>query len=234
MPDSSFPTWDLGAVIISVALLCGYWYVLTRRARRNPVAAVHTFNVLVRTRWVEAMLSKQGTEITAVQTLRNSVMAASFMASTAILLMIGTLSMTSDLDKLSRSWSFLSHGGHPSVLIGVKLALLLVDFFAAFFCFSMSIRLFSHVGYMIAVRPAAANDFVGAETVAIHLNQAGAYFSLGLRLFFICIPIIFWFFGPVALVVSTAALLWILNRMDRFPHAEAALRISGPRSKATR
>lgn len=219
MSESSFPIVDLGAVIVSTVLLWGYWYVLRRRSRRNPGAAVHTFNMLVRAKWVEAMLSKPGAEITAVQTLRNSVMAASFMASTAILLIIGTLTMTLDLDKLSRSWSFLINDVHHSSLIGVKVALLLVDFFAAFFCFSMSIRLFSHVGYMVAVRRTAAGD-VGTETVAIHLNQAGKYFSLGIRLFFVCIPIIFWFFGPVTLVAATVALLWILNLMDRFPRAE--------------
>ncbi len=224
MSESSFPIVDLGAVIVSTVLLWGYWYVLRRRSRRNPGAAVHTFNMLVRAKWVEAMLSKPGTEITAVQTLRNSVMAASFMASTAILLIIGTLTMTSDLDKLSRSWSFLISDVHHASLIGVKVALLLVDFFAAFFCFSMSIRLFSHVGYMVAIRSTTASDLVGTETVTTHLNQAGKYFSLGLRLFFICIPIIFWFFGPVALLVATGALLWILNLMDRFPKAEVASR----------
>lgn len=219
MGDLNFPALDLAAVVLSVALLWGYWYALRRRTRLNPGSAAHTFNMMVRARWVEAMLNKQGTEITAVQTLRNSVMAASFMASTAILLIIGTLTMTSDLDKLSRSWGFLISGAHYTSLVGIKVALLLSDFFVAFFCFSMSIRLFSHVGYMVAVRPSTSLDLVKVETVTTHLNQAGKYFSLGLRVFFLCIPIIFWFFGPVALVVATVALLWILNLMDRFPTA---------------
>lgn len=229
MSDLSFPTLDLIALILSVGLLGGYWYVLRRRTRQNPGAAVHTFNKLVRARWAEAMLNRQGTEITAVQTLRNSVMAASFMASTAILLIIGALTVSSDLETVSRSWGFLTGGIHHASLIGVKVALLLGDFLAAFFFFSMSVRLFSHIGYMVGVKPTNADDLVRTETVATHLNQAGHYFSLGLRTFFTSIPIIFWFFGPVALVVATVGLLWILRLMDRFPRRAAVLMISPER-----
>jgi uncharacterized membrane protein len=232
--DLSFPTLDVAALAVSLALLCGYWYLLRRRTRRDPGAAVHTFNKLVRARWADAMLNKQGTEITAVQTLRNSVMAASFMASTAILLIVGALTVSSDLEKVSRSWGYLTGGTHHASLIGVKVALLLSDFLAAFFCFSMSVRLFSHIGYMVGVKPMNADDLVKTETVATHLNRAGHYFSLGLRTFFASIPIIFWFFGPIALVAATVGLLWILHLMDRFPRREAVLVISPEREAEDR
>ena len=75
---------------------------------------------------------------------------------------------------------------------------------------------------MVGVRPSAAGDLVSTGTLATYLNRAGHYFSLGLRVFFICIPIIFWFFGPIALVLATVGLLWILKLMDRFPEPEAA------------
>lgn len=231
MADLSFPLFDAAALIVSLALLCGYWIVLRRRTRRDPGAAVHTFNRLVRARWADAMLNKQGTEIIGVQTLRNSVMAASFMASTAILLIVGTLTVSSDLEKVGRSWAVLVGGVHHASLVGVKVALLLGDFFVAFFCFSMSVRLFSHVGYMVGVKPTSADDLINSEVVATHLNRAGNYFSLGLRVFFCCIPLIFWFFGPIALVVATIGLLWILRLMDRFPRREAVVMVF-PEGKA--
>lgn len=233
MPDLSFPYIDLGALIVSVGMLCGYWYFLRRRTRRDPGSAVHTFNKLVRARWAQTMVGKPGMEITAVQTLRNSVMAASFMASTAILLIIGALTVSSDLEKVSRSWGTLTGGTYHVSLVGVKVAMLLGDFLAAFFCFSMSVRLFSHIGYMVGVKSTSADDLVKTETVATHLNQAGNYFSLGLRMFFTSIPIIFWFFGPIALVAATVGLLGILRLMDRFPRREAVLLVSPERETET-
>ncbi|MCK7492900.1 MAG: DUF599 domain-containing protein [Comamonadaceae bacterium] len=57
---------------------------------------------------METIMSSGSKDVLAVQTLRNSVMAASFMASTAVLLIMGTLTVGSDVDKISKAWHALN------------------------------------------------------------------------------------------------------------------------------
>jgi len=65
-------------------------------------------------------------DILAVQTLRNSTMAATFLASTAVLLIIGVLTL-SESDKMQASWHVLNIAGavHPELWL-VKLICLLL------------------------------------------------------------------------------------------------------------
>ena len=91
-------------------------------------------------------------DILAVQTLRNSTMSASFMASTAVLLIIGVLTLSAQGDKLSGTWhalNFLGRAGAEMWLF--KLLMMLFDLLFAFFSFSMSMRMFHHIGYLINV-----------------------------------------------------------------------------------
>ena len=67
--------------------------------------------------------------------------------------------------------------------------MLLFDFFIAFYCFSMAIRFYNHVGYMINL----GNDSVLSTDLTSltcrYLNRAGAFFSFGTRSFFFSLPI---------------------------------------------
>ncbi|MEI7995237.1 MAG: DUF599 family protein, partial [Methylococcaceae bacterium] len=82
--------YDIIAFIVSVLLILAYYLYLGRRTRRTPDSSVHRLNARVRERWVDMIMTHDNMAILAIQTLRNSVMAANFMASTSILLIIGT------------------------------------------------------------------------------------------------------------------------------------------------
>jgi uncharacterized membrane protein len=208
---------DLGALAISVALAVMYQLFLRWRLRADPHHTVHSVNMLARAQWVEAMMGSRGNEILAVQTLRNSVMAASFMASTAILLIIGALSFVGADEHTGGVWHALNiSGATDEPIIALKLLLLLADFFVAFFCFSMAIRYFNHVGYMITA-PETDPVLTRPSRVAAYLNRAGNFYSFGMRAFFYCVPIVFWFFGPEFMVLATAVLLLAFYPFDRTP-----------------
>jgi uncharacterized membrane protein len=163
---------------------------------------------------VAAIMASGRDGILAVQTLRNSVMAASFMASTAVLLIIGTMTLSSDIGKLSRTWHALVFEEASTEVWLAKLLLLLAVFFLAFFFASFAIRLYNHVGYLICVPAHMAQGAGSAERVAAYLNQAGRYYGLSLRCFLSSLPLVFWFFGAPLLLIGTGGLLWALSRLD--------------------
>jgi uncharacterized membrane protein len=83
---------DIVGFVLSVALLVVYHLYLRQRVKRNPAYTVQAVNVMARTAWVERIMKNED-GILAVQTLRNSTMAATFLASTAMLLIIGVLTL---------------------------------------------------------------------------------------------------------------------------------------------
>jgi uncharacterized membrane protein len=148
-------------------------------------------------------------------------MAATFLASTAILLIVGILNLSGQARTLSEALHVGGAGdAHGEALWMSKLLLLIVDFLIAFFSFSMSVRLFNHVGYQISVphdmRPAELTP----ARVAVHLNRAGRYFSIGMRAYYFCVPLLFWLFGPYMFMLASAALAVTLYGIDRTPAAE--------------
>ena len=143
-------------------------------------------------------------------------MGASLMASTATLLIIGTLTLSGQVEFISRSWHILNVGGtHAAELWIVKVLCLLVDFIVAFFAFVMSVRLVNHVVFMINTPGAQAHHNLTPNAVANRLNRAGNMFATGTRAFFFAVPLVFWLFGPAFLVVATLGLVVALMHLDR-------------------
>ncbi|MGZ8096776.1 MAG: DUF599 domain-containing protein, partial [Methylosarcina sp.] len=169
---------DVIAFAVSTLLILLYYLYLNWRTLRQPNFTVHAMNSKVRQRWVEMIMSSDHKEILAVQTLRNSVMAANFMASTAILLIIGILNLSENPERLMSAWQpFLITASSSNELSHIKLALLLLNFFIAFYCFSMAIRFFNHVGYMINLPPDTVMERFSPRQIAVYLNRAGTYYT---------------------------------------------------------
>lgn len=202
------------------ALLLGYHGYLRLRLRDDPGYTVHEVTRNTRVRWVETVMSSDECDVLAVQTLSNSVMAASFMASTAILLMIGSLTLSGTAHSAG-IWHNLNIGNAHGDLLTIKLILLLADFFVAFFCFSMAVRFFNHVGYMVNVPRAALSKTLTPAHVAAYLNRAGDYYAYDMCTFFFCVPLVFWLFGPHFMLVAMVVLLAGLYYLDRAPYSRS-------------
>ena len=210
---------DLIAFIASSAILVAYHVFLRYKLKRDPAYTVHGVNSLARAAWVEnVMLSKTSKDILAVQTLRNAIMGPTFLASTAALLIVGTLTLSGQGDKLTETWHALNvFGSKHTELWQAKVLLLLLNFMIAFFSFSMAIRLFIHVGFMINVPVSPAHHPVSPKNVAIYLNRAGAYHSVGMRAYYFSVPLVFWLFGPHFMLLATIVLIGVLYTIDRAP-----------------
>jgi hypothetical protein len=83
MRISSTLTWL--AAFATVAILVLYEATLVRAQRRRPDRLARTAHATLREEWFAALSAQKGSEILAVQTLRNSLMSATMTASTAIL-----------------------------------------------------------------------------------------------------------------------------------------------------
>lgn len=213
---------DLLSLALSALLLLGYHVVLGIRERRDPSYTVQAINRTARSAWVEHIM-QEGKDILAVQTLRNSTMAATFLASTAVLMVIGVLTLSGQSDKLETTWHSLNvFGARHAGLWTFKLLFLLVDLFFAFFSFAMSIRIFNHVGYMINIPLANAHKVFTPRHVATHLNRAGHFYWLGMRAYYFAVPLLFWLFGPHLMLMATVGLVYFLYRLDHAPKIPGA------------
>jgi uncharacterized membrane protein len=212
---------DLAAALFTILAVGGYHLFMLLRLKRDPLYTVQAINALARTAWVEHVM-KSGENILAVQTLRNSTMAATFLASTAALLVVGTLTLTEQSENLGAVWGALNTLGSKSVqLWQLKLLLLIGDFLAAFVFFSQCIRLFNHVGFMINVPLTMNHKAITPEQVALHLNRAGLAYSLGMRAYYFSVPLVFWLFGPVYMALSSIVVVAVLYNLDRAPKSLA-------------
>jgi hypothetical protein len=89
-------------------------------------------------------------DILSVQTLRNWIMASSFLASTAMIIGLGLLSFLFKPDHISEipfDPTFIFT--RMKTLFMVKLMFLMVHFFFAFFSFTLSIRYMKQINFMI-------------------------------------------------------------------------------------
>lgn len=215
-------SWNDFVSFLICALLLGLYHLyLAYKVKKRPTYTVQAVNRIARTAWVETIMNERR-DVLAVQTLRNSTMAATFLASTAVLLIIGVLTLSGQAANLNTTWHALNALGatHNSIWL-VKLLVLLSDLFVAFFCFSMSIRIYNHVGFMINVPLTLNHKMISPQHVALHLNRAGKFYSMGMRAYYFSVPMVFWLFGPHFMVISTILLIFVLYFLDRAPKVMA-------------
>jgi uncharacterized membrane protein len=210
--------YDLVSFLLSVSMLIGYNLFIRYQTRKNPAYTIQAVNAIARAAWVESIMTGNGKEVLAVQTLRNSTMAATFLASTAVLLVIGVLTLSGQGDHLEGTWHVLNiAGGSHAGLWITKLLIILLDLFVAFFSFSMAVRVFNHVGYMVNVPLSFNIKMLNPTHVAIHLNRAGRFYSTGMRAYYFVVPLVFWLFGPHFMLIATSLLVVVLYHLDRTP-----------------
>ncbi|MHC1712895.1 MAG: DUF599 domain-containing protein [Solidesulfovibrio sp.] len=205
------------ALALSIIMFTLYNIFIWWKLKSNPIYTIQGATNLARRAWVVNIMEEKN-DILAVQTLRNSTMAATFLASTAILLSVGVLSLTGQAENLGNTWHMLNiFGSTERSTLALKLLVLLINLFIAFFSFSSSIRLYNHVGFMINTPCTDGNYSSSLTFVAIQLNRAANHFHFGMRAFYFLIPLVFWIFGPLLLIGSTIATILVIYYLDRTP-----------------
>ena len=207
---------ELGFTVISLVMLLAYHGYLVVKVRTDPLQTSIGQANRLRGAWVKTVMEEKR-DILAVQTLRNWVMAASFLASTAILLAIGILSVAFKSERLSALTQAVNLvGSQNETLWFVKLLLLTVDFFFTFFNFSLAIRHYNHVSYMINI-PSDRDTLATPDYITQVLHHGTVHYTIGMRGYYLAFPLALWLFGPTWFLIGTLILVTALFKLDRTP-----------------
>lgn len=207
------------ALLLSLAILGAYEVHLWRLSRRQPLATARSAHALLRAEWVEALSRQAGSEIVAVQALRNSLMSATITASTAALALMGTLTVTSTTVVEDMA---LFGMRQLSTRLALEL-LLLAALFASYVCSATAMRYFSHGSFIMSL-PVGSDERLRRTPMAVdYVRRAGVLYSWGLRLFLFLAPIVAGLVNPLAMPVAAIVLTLVLRAFDRPPVGWAPL-----------
>jgi uncharacterized membrane protein len=205
---------EVGLTLLSLGVLFFYHFQLYRQVRSNPLTTAVGLTNHARRAWVQHIIDKKR-DILAVQTLRNWVMASTFLASTAILISLGLVASAFRTEITSSATQALNVFGHPSETLWIiKLFVLSSLFFYAFFNFTLSIRYYNHAGLLINV-PQDLEPSSSVDAVALILNHGALHYTLGMRGFYLAIPLGLWLFGPFWMLGGSVLTVFVLYRLDR-------------------
>ncbi len=191
-----------------------YHVHLVYKVRRDPFSTSIGITNNLRREWIQTVMVEKR-DILAVQTLRNWIMAASFLASTAILIALGTVNIAIWPERISA----LSHtlnllGSRNETFWAFKILLLILDFFFSFFNFTLAIRYFNHVNFGVNV-PEKEGSLANHDFMTEVINRGSLHYTMGMRGYYLAIPFALWLFGPTWFLLGTVFLIWVLFKLDR-------------------
>ena len=200
------------STLATVAVLVAYELVLTVAQRRRPERMARSAHAALREEWFTAVSQQKGSEILAVQTLRNSLMSATMTASTAMLGLIGTVTLAAPSLHASLSEAAMLPNLTPQLVLELLLLALL---FASLVCSAMAVRYYNHVGFIsgMPVESEARTRWNQAGTA--YVRRAGLLYSWGLRHLILVAPILACLLHPLAGPIAGVVVVIVLVGFDR-------------------
>lgn len=202
----------------SSGLLALYHISLIWMIKRHPLRTDIGINACIRKAWVNYLMQRRASDVLAVQTLRNALMSASFLASASIILVAGILGFALSSNNLENFTHILNQLGskNPTMVLW-RLLVLVGLFFFAFFNFVLSLRYYNHVGFMINAFTQEAGHTLSEKFVINSIQHGALHFTLGMRSFMLVFPYGLWLLGPEWLLVGSLLLIYILGNIDYPP-----------------
>lgn len=153
-----------------------------------------------------------------VQSMRNTIMSASFLASTAILLIMGAFNLLSKLDSIERTvqdFHLLAPSNRSVELL--KILLIIITLSYTFFNFMWYIREVNYMTFILNIPKDRLDEIERGDSthlIAKIFLTSGIHFSLGMRGYYFLIPLFLWLFNPVLMIASSVIILYILFKRD--------------------
>ena len=208
---------------LAIALFfCGWsGYAWFARSRADTNMSILGTTNRIRREW---MLQSTYREVRVIDgiVIQNLSTSPSFFASTTILLIGGLLAVLSTTDKASELVREIPFAARTSVLVfNLKTVLLLVIFVYAFFRFTWSMRQYTFGALLVASAP-EADQFEAqglsreafADKAGHIVGLAAETFNDGLRAYYFAFAAIAWFISPLAFMLGTAGVIYILYQRE--------------------
>lgn len=199
------------SLLLSVLMMGGYELWFQSRSRRHPLDFARTAHARIRIRWVHELMATPGTELLAIQTIRNSVMSSTVTASTAVLALTGVVTFLSNR---------LGADGLQTVTFGPKTvltAILMAIMFTTFLFSTMAVRFFNHAGYLMGSQSRGDTRSVISHLAARYMVRAGNYYSQGMRALLWLPPAAIGLVNPWLMPAAAVALIVVMRWFDRSP-----------------
>lgn len=207
------------AALATMAVIVGYEAWLAIAQRRRPHALARSAHASLREDWFEAVSAERGSEVLAVQTLRNSLMSASMTASTAVLGLMGSITLAAP----SLHASLAAERTEAAMLtprLAMELVLLLL-LFSSLASSVMAVRYYTHASFIggMPVSSPARRRWVAAGTA--YVRRAGLLYSWSLRNLLLIAPVVAFILQPLAGPVAAVLVVAVLSVFDRAASAPA-------------
>jgi uncharacterized membrane protein len=199
--------------LVTCVVLTTYHVYWVYQLRRSPFETYQGLTRHLRHMWVESIMTEKR-DILSVQTLRNSIMASSFLASTAMIIGLGLTSFIFKPEHITEvPFDITQIFSHMHSLFLAKILLLILHFFFAFFSFTLAIRYLNQMNFMINV-PVECDPMLTPAFVSKTLDLGMMHYTLGMRAYYLAGVVTLWLFGPQWMFLGSLVLIVILYRLD--------------------
>ncbi|MCL7035839.1 hypothetical protein MKW94_023617 [Papaver nudicaule] len=197
-------------VPMSIIISIGYHVYLAYCFKNKPLVTTLGVNTIRRRKWAQTIIEdpneKTGTLV--IQSLRNSQMGSILGASVTILIISSLAAITNNAYNASDLLNNSYFGSQSIKTILLKYCFEYSFLVFSFFCSSMAVVCFVQLNFLLHVAefsPGYVQD----------MFERGCWFAfLGNRAFYVTVPLLLWIFGPVPMMLSTMALVWVLYQLD--------------------
>ncbi|XP_075489112.1 uncharacterized protein LOC142527978 [Primulina tabacum] len=206
--------WYLDVILVPSGLLIfmSYHLWLWHRVRSQPFTTTIGRNARGRRFWVSAIMKDNDTKnIVAVQTLRNSIMGSSLMATAAILLCAGIATFVSSTDSIKKPVNNTVYGAHGEFMLAMKFVAMMILLLFSFVFYSLSIQFMGQVNFLVNC---PIEDDSMPEYLTDLLERGFSLNMVGNRLFYLAVPLLLWISGPLLVLLCCVGEVIVLYNSD--------------------
>jgi hypothetical protein len=203
-------TWT--AVGLTACALVLYEALLMLLQWRRPERLARVRHADMREDWFVSVSRQKGSEVLAVQALRNSMMSATMLASTAALALMGTITLVAP--------SLHSGVGPIQGASTLDARLVLELLLLALLCASlvsavMAVRFYNHAGFIGGMPVDSETRIRWSKAGVRYVRRAGILYGIGLRQLVLVVPVVAAILLPAAGPFAAIGVVGVLYCFDR-------------------